>query len=64
MATEETYERLKQAAKELQANGSRRGLTSAERADWAYGNAVIENSDVTREMADQAVASHFGAGEE
>lgn len=29
-------------------------LSDADRADWAYGNAVIENSDVTREMAERA----------
>jgi hypothetical protein len=28
--------------------------TDAQRADWAYGQAVIENPDVTREMAEVA----------
>ena len=30
-------------------------LSDSDRADWAYGNAVIENDDVTREMAVVAV---------
>jgi hypothetical protein len=38
-------------------------LTPAERADWAFGNAVIENVDVTREMAEQAVAATRHGGE-
>ena len=29
-------------------------LSRAEVADWAYGNAVIENDAVTREMAERA----------
>ncbi len=32
-----------------------RGVTPSARADWAYGNAVIENDAVTREMATAAV---------
>ena len=31
--------------------------TDAQRADWAYGNTVIENEAVTREMAEKAVAA-------
>jgi len=34
-------------------------LTAQERADWAYGNAVIENDRVTLEMAERAVASEL-----
>lgn len=34
---------------------SRKGPSDRQRADWAYGNAKIENSAVTREMADRAV---------
>jgi hypothetical protein len=30
-------------------------LPLSARADWAYGNAVIENADVTRDMADRSV---------
>jgi hypothetical protein len=29
--------------------------TDEQRADWAYGNTVIENSSVTLEMAQRAV---------
>ena len=51
-----TYENLKQKAKRLQAEGQLRiELTNAERADWAYGNAFIENDRVTRGMAMAAV---------
>jgi hypothetical protein len=32
-------------------------LTLAERADWAYGNAKMEDDKVTREMAQRAVAA-------
>ena len=32
--------------------------TPSARADWAYGNTVIENADVTRAMADAAVLAH------
>ncbi|MBX3225049.1 MAG: hypothetical protein KF795_31320 [Labilithrix sp.] len=36
-----------------------RRLSPAERADWAYGNAVIENAEVTREMANEAVRARL-----
>ena len=50
------YEELKAEVLRLQAEGRvSTKLTAAERADWAFGNAVIENVDVTREMAEQAV---------
>lgn len=29
-------------------------LTMADKIDWAYGNAVIENPEVTREMVEEA----------
>ena len=32
-----------------------RSPTNEQRIDWAYANAKIENDDVTREMAEQAV---------
>jgi hypothetical protein len=55
-----TYEDLKQKAKRLQVEGNLRvTLTTAERADWAYGNAVIENHRVTRQMAEKAVDKHL-----
>jgi hypothetical protein len=52
-----TYEHAKRTVHALQkAVGAPRVLTAEERADWAYGNAVIENDKVTRAMADEAVA--------
>lgn len=30
----------------------------AQRIDWAYGTAVIENSQVTKAMVEQAVDAH------
>jgi len=35
--------------------------TREQRVDWAYGNAKIENSDVTREMAERAVDEKLAA---
>jgi hypothetical protein len=58
-----TYGDLKRKVQKLQAQGDLpQKLTAGERADWAYGNAVIENESVTREMAERAVASEL-AGE-
>ena len=46
------YESLKVEILRLQADGHIPArITDAERADWAYGNAVIESELVTREMA-------------
>lgn len=54
------YDKLKRKAQQLQAEGKlSTRLTCEEVADWAYGNAVIENSDVTREMAEHAAAELF-----
>lgn len=50
------YVLLKQRVQQLQAEGRLPlKLTDEERADWAYGNAAIDNPDVTREMAERAV---------
>ncbi|PON16414.1 hypothetical protein C2W62_18525 [Candidatus Entotheonella serta] len=46
-----SYEALRDRVKTM----PRRPLTDQERADWAYGNTVIENPAITREMAEQAV---------
>ncbi len=55
-----TYDTLKRKVQKLQAEGSLpQKLTAEERADWAYGNAVIENDRVTFEMAERAVASEL-----
>lgn len=52
-----TYDDLKRKAQRLQAEGALpRTLTRSEVADWAYGNAVIENDRVTREMAERAAS--------
>jgi hypothetical protein len=58
-----TYGELKSKVQDLRAKGELpTRLTAEERADWAYGNAVIENDSVTPEMAARAVASEL-AGE-
>jgi hypothetical protein len=36
--------------------------TREQRIDWAYGNTKIENSDITREMAERAVDEKLAAG--
>jgi hypothetical protein len=57
-----TYQKLKQQMRQLQESGKLPStLSDAERADWAYGNAVIENEAVTREMAAAAVAHRHAA---
>ena len=51
-----TYEELQKRVSELQKAGKLPTWPTAEqRADWAYGNTVIENSSVTLEMAQKAV---------
>jgi hypothetical protein len=54
--SEKTYEQLLSEVTRLQDQG-RVPLhpTRAQRIDWAYGNTKIENADITREMAEQAV---------
>jgi hypothetical protein len=52
------YEALRAKARKLQAEGKLPLRPTDEQiADWAYGNAVIENEDVTFEMAERAVAN-------
>lgn len=52
------YEALKQQVFKLQDEGKLpKKLTEAEIADWAYGNAVLSNPEVTREMAERAAAA-------
>lgn len=36
--------------------------TREQRIDWAYGNTKIENSAVTREMAERAVDEKLASG--
>lgn len=50
------YDMLKAKVMALRQEGKLNvGLTREERADWAYGTTVIENSAVTRDMTDAAV---------
>jgi hypothetical protein len=59
-----TYENLRRQVRELQDAGKlSKWPTPEERADWAYGNAVIENGEVTREMARKAVSEKPSPGE-
>ena len=52
----DSYEQLRSQVKTLQdANKLPRRPTPEQKADWAYGNTVIENPDVTMEMAEAAV---------
>ena len=52
-----TYAAIKRRVQKLQEDGMiPKTLTAEERADWAYGNAVIENDQVTPEMAERAAA--------
>ena len=52
-----TYEEQKERVRQLLARREiNRTPSDAQRADFAYGNAKIGNPDVTREMADRAVA--------
>jgi hypothetical protein len=49
------YEELSKQARQLQAEGKLPLRPTTEQvADWAYGNAVIENEEVTFEMARKA----------
>jgi hypothetical protein len=46
-----TYEELKEKVRQFQEAGQlSKSLTPEEKMDWAYGNTVIENASVTREM--------------
>ena len=53
--TPRTYEEMRDEVLRRQAEGSLRSEpTREERIDWAYGNAVIENSEITREAVERA----------
>lgn len=55
MSAMNRYKRLRAEVQRLQgstANSTR--LSHEERADWAFGNAVISNERVTREMVERA----------
>ena len=48
------YDKLKAEVLRLRHEGKLRPLSSEERADWAYGTTVMENSTITRDMATSA----------
>ena len=53
-----TYEELRDEVRRRQAEGSLRSApTREEMIDWAYGNGVIENGDVTREIVERVYDS-------
>ena len=55
MRTTRTYEELMAQVQRLQDEGKlSKHLTAEEKIDWAYGNTVIENPDVTRQMVEEA----------
>lgn len=55
MRTTPTYEELMAQVQRLQSEGKlSKHLTAEEKIDWAYGNTVIENPDVTRQMVEEA----------
>ena len=57
-----TYEELLAEVQRLRSVGSVPAPpTYKQRVDWAYGNTKIENDDVTREMAEHAVAAKHGS---
>ncbi|MGH7328480.1 MAG: hypothetical protein ACREJX_09030 [Polyangiaceae bacterium] len=54
--SEKTYEQLLSEVTRLQDQGRvQLHPTRAQRIDWAYGNTKIENANIRREMAEQAV---------
>lgn len=60
-----TYEELLSEVRSLQDAGRLPTRpTREQRADWAYGNTKIENSSVTREMAERAVDAKIGGDSE
>jgi hypothetical protein len=55
MNPKNSYEELRARVRQLQAEGQlSKELTREEMIDWAYGNTVIENENVTREMVETA----------
>jgi hypothetical protein len=53
-----TYEELRAQVLKLQAEGALpKTLSRDEKIDWAYGNTVIENENVTRQMVEEAYDS-------
>jgi hypothetical protein len=61
MTEKKTYEQLLQEVRCLQDEG-RLPIwpTREQRIDWAYGNTVIENDQVTLDMAEKSADQHPG----
>jgi hypothetical protein len=56
-----TYEELLSEVRRLQDAGRLPTRpTRDQRIDWAYGNTKIENTDITREMAERAIDAKHG----
>lgn len=56
MATK--YQELQKRVRELQASGElSKTLSAEEKIDWAYGNTVIENPDITLDMVKTAYSN-------
>ena len=52
------YQELLKKVRQLQATGELpKTLSAEEQIDWAYGNTVIENSEITLEMVKTAYSS-------
>lgn len=59
---DKSYEELSAEVQLLQSqNKLPRRPTTEQKADWAYGNTVIENPDVTPAMAEKAARDRRGA---
>lgn len=58
---DKTYEQLRREVRALQDEGKLpTQVTREQAADWAFGNTVIENEDVTLEMAERAAEEKIG----
>jgi hypothetical protein len=64
MSDTKTYEQLLAEVRRLQDRGQLPiWPTNAQRIDWAYGNTVIENENVTIAMVERAAAERPGRTE-
>jgi hypothetical protein len=52
------YQELQRRVRQLQASGELpKTLSKEEQIDWAYGNTVIENADITLDMVKTAYST-------
>ena len=52
------YQELQRKVRQLQATGELpKTLSADEKIDWAYGNTVIENADITLDMVKTAYSN-------